>query len=67
MTKARARQRAKARAGQKAKKRDAAADRPEQQRRPGQFDPGSSAIKSPFQNANTRNVARPRRGAARSR
>ncbi len=67
MTKAKARQRAKAKAAQKIRKRDANADRPDQQIRPGQFDPGPGSIKSPRMNANTKNFARARRGAARSR
>ena len=67
MTKARARQRAKAKAGQKARKREANADRPGQKIQPGQFDQGPSSIKSPRVNANARNFARTKRGAARSR
>ncbi len=67
MTKARARQRAKAKAGQKARKREANADRPGQNIQPGQFDPGASSIKSPRANANARNFAVAKRGAARSR
>ena len=67
MTKARARQRAKAKAGQKAKKREANADRPGQKIQPGHFDPGASSIKSPRANANARNFAVAKRGAARSR
>ncbi len=67
MTKAKARQRAKAKAAQKTKKRDANADRPGQQLRPGQFDPGSGSIKGPGANASTKNFAMARRGAARSR
>ena len=67
MTKAKARQRAKAKAAQKIRKRDANADRPDQQIRPGQFDPGAGSIKSPRMNPNNKNFARARRGAARSR
>ncbi len=67
MTKAKARLRAKAKAGQKARKRVAIADRPGPKIRPGQYDPGASSIKSPGRNANTRNFAIPKRGAARSR
>jgi hypothetical protein len=67
MTKAKARQRAKANAAQKAKKREASADRPGQNIQPGQFDPGTSSIKSPRVNANTKNFAGAKRGAARSR
>ena len=67
MTKAKARQRAKARAGQKARKREANADRPGQKIQSGQFDPGASSIKGPRVNANTRNFAVAKRGAARSR
>ncbi len=67
MTKARARQRAKAKAGQKARKREANADRPGQKIQPGRFDPGPSSIKSPRVNANAKNFARTKRGAARSR
>ena len=66
MTKARARERAKAKAGQKARKREANADRPDQNNRPGQFDPASSSIKRPGVKANTRNFAGAKRGAARS-
>ncbi len=67
MTKAKARQRAKARAAQKARKREANADRPGPKIRPGQFDPGASSIKGPRVNANAKNFARVKRGAARSR
>ncbi len=67
MTKARARQRAKAKAGQKAKKREANADQPGQNIRPGQFDPGAGSIKTPAKYANAKNVGGARRGAARSR
>lgn len=67
MTKARARQRAKAKAAQKGKKREAAADRPEQKIRPGQFDPGSGSIKGPSANVGVKGFAGARRGAARSR
>ncbi len=66
MTKAKARQRAKAKAGQKAKKREANADQPDQNIRPGQFDPGAGSIKSPMK-TNATNVGGARRGAARSR
>ena len=67
MTKAKARQRAKAKAAQKVKKRVANADQPDQKIRPGRFDTGPSSIKSPFVNANTKNFAGAKRGAARSR
>ncbi|MDH3472048.1 MAG: hypothetical protein OEM59_00025 [Rhodospirillales bacterium] len=67
MTKAKARQRAKAKAGQKAKKREANADRPGQEIRPGQFDPAASSIKGPRVNADAKNFAGAKRGAARSR
>ncbi len=67
MTKAKARQRAKAKAAQKIRKRDANADRPDQQIRPGRFDPGAGSIKSPRMNVNTKNFAMARRGAARSK
>jgi hypothetical protein len=67
MTKARARQRAKAKAAQKIEKRKAAAERPGPTIRPGQFDPQSSSIKGLIENANTRNFAGAKSGAARSR
>jgi hypothetical protein len=67
MTKARARKRAKAKAAQKIKKREAAANLPGPEVRPGQFDPQSSAIKGPVENPNTRNFGGARAGAARSR
>ncbi len=67
MTKAKARQRAKAKAAQKARKRETNADRPGQNIKPGQFDPGAGSIKSPGVNANTKNFAGAKRGAARSR
>ena len=67
MTKAKARQRAKAKASQKARKRDANADRSGQNIQPGRFDPGASSIKSPRVNANAKNFAGAKRGAARSR
>ncbi len=67
MTKAKARQRAKAKVGQKARKREANADRPGPNIQPGQFDPGPSSIKSPRANANAKNFAVAKRGAARSR
>jgi hypothetical protein len=66
MTKARARERAKAKAGQKAKKREANADQPDQNIRPGQFDPAGNSMISPTK-ANANNPAGVRRGAARSR
>jgi hypothetical protein len=66
MTKEKARLRAKAKAGQKAKKREANAAQPEHGVRPGQFDPGASAIKSPRGNA-AATFGGARRGAARSR
>ena len=72
MTKAKARQRAKANAAKKAKKRATAAaaadaDQPGQKNRQGQFDPGTSSIKGPRESASTKNLARSKRGAARSR
>ncbi len=67
MTKAKARRRAKAKAAQKAGKRAASVDRLGQKIRPGQFDPGASSIKGPGVNANARNFAGAKRGAARSR
>ncbi len=67
MTKAKARQRAKAKAGQKAKKREIAAEQPGQGIPPGQFDPGPGSIKAPKMNANAKNFAEAKRGAARSR
>lgn len=67
MTKARARQRAKAKAGQKAKKRQANADKPGENIRSGQFDPGPGSIKGPSNNATTKSFAGARRGASRSR
>ncbi len=67
MTKAKARQRAKAKAAQKIRKRDANADRPDQQIRRGRFDPGAGSIISPRMNVNTKNFAMARRGAARSK
>jgi len=67
MTKARARERAKAKAAQKNAKRKANAGQPATTVRPGQFDPGSSSIKGPAPNANTRNVPGMKRGSARSR
>ncbi len=67
MTKAKARERAKAKAGQKARKRKDNADRPGQQRHPGQFDPGSGSIKGPSVNASAKNFGGARRGAARSK
>jgi hypothetical protein len=72
MTKAKARQRAKANAAKKAKKRATAAaaadaDQPDQKNRQGQFDPGTGSIKGPRESASTKNLARSKRGAARSR
>jgi len=67
MTKAKARQRAKAKAAQKIKKRQAAADLPVPTIRPGQFDPQSSSIKGPVENAKARNFAGAKSGTARSR
>ncbi len=67
MTKARARQRAKAKAMQKNKKRKAVAGLPGPTMRPGQFDPESSSIKGPVENANARIFAGAKSGAARSR
>ena len=65
MTKAKARKRAKAKASQKVKKRET--DLPGQKIRPGQFDPGARAMKSVSVNANIKNFAGAKRGAARSR
>lgn len=67
MTKARARERAKAKAGQKIRKRLANADQTDKNTRAGQFDPGPNSIKGPAMNANIRNFAGMRRGAARSK
>ncbi len=67
MTKDKARRRAKAKAAQKARKREADADRPGQKILPGQFDPGASSIKSLRVNANAKNFAGAKRGAARAR
>jgi len=66
MTKARARLRAKAKAAQKTGKR-AGGDHPKGKTHPGQFDPGTSTIKSPQMNANPRKAAGAKSGAARSR
>ena len=66
MTKAKARLRAKAKAAQKTEKR-AATDHPGGKTHPGQFDPGTSTIKSPRMNANPRKAAGAKSGAARSR
>ncbi len=67
MTKAKARERAKANAAKKVRKRQATADRPDQQFPPGKFDPGTSSIKGPRVNANAKNFGGARRGAARSK
>lgn len=67
MTKAKARQRAKANAAKKARKREANADQAGQKIPRGQFDPGPGSIKGPGKNANTKNLAGAKRGAARSR
>lgn len=67
MTKAKARQRAKAKAAQKIKKRLENAGKPEQNFKPGYFDPGSHSIKGPSASANTKNSGAARRGSARSR
>ena len=67
MTKAKARQRAKAKAAQKIRKREAAAERPGQDIRPGQFDHGGGSIKGPRANPNAMNFGGAKRGAARSR
>ena len=67
MTKAKARQRAKAKAAQKVKKRQANADRPGQEIRPGRFDPGPGSIKSPLAAADIKKFGGAKRGAARSR
>ena len=67
MTKARARQRAKAKALDKAKRRIAGTDQSEQRIRPAKFDPGTLPTKGRGMNANTNNLAGPRRGGARSK
>ena len=67
MPKAKARIRAKANAAQKAAKLENGANRPDQLRRPMQFDPEASSIKSPRTNAKTKNFSGVRRGSARSR
>jgi hypothetical protein len=67
MTKAKARERAKANAAKKAKKREAAADQQGQKTPQEHFDPGTSSIKGPRANANTKNIGGARRGASRSR
>jgi hypothetical protein len=67
MTKAKARERAKAKAGQKVKKREAAADQPDQNIRPGKFDPGANMKKASGGNPSARTQSGARRGAARSR
>jgi len=65
MTKAKARARAKAKAADKIKKRKIMAEQPDQNLHPGQFDPGTTSIKSPA-GATTKNFGAARRGAARS-
>ena len=67
MTKARARERAKAKAGQKIKKRETSADRTDQTVHPGQFDPGTSALKKGGANTGAKSFGGARRGAARSK
>ena len=47
--------------------REAAADQPDQNIRPGEFDPGANSKKAPGANPNTKILAGARRGAARSR
>ncbi|MCK4900730.1 MAG: hypothetical protein KAS38_18260 [Anaerolineales bacterium] len=71
MTKERERQRAKANAAKKAKKRATNADKPEEQIRPGRFDPRAHGAKGPgakgpggTNKGNT--FGPPRRGSARS-
>ena len=67
MTKAKARLRAKAKAAQKIRKRETSANQPGPKIRRGQFDPGPGLIKGPSRNANVKNFAAAKRGAARSR
>ena len=67
MTKAKARARAKAKAGQKIKKREANADRTDQNIPHGQFDPGAGSIKKPGANTGAKVFGGARRGAARSK
>ncbi len=67
MTKARARERAKAKAGQKAKRREANADRTDQNIRKGQFDPGAGTIKQTGANTGAKVFGAARRGAPRSK
>jgi len=67
MTKAKARERAKAKAAQKIKKRQDAADQPDQELKRGQFDPGSNSIKGPHMSTGVQNFGGARRGAARSK
>ena len=67
MTKAKARQRAKARAAQKTGVRNTSADRQGPKIPQRHFDPGTSSIKGPRLNTNTKNFAGAKRGAARSR
>jgi len=67
MTKARARKRAKTKAAQKARKREANASKPKQKTQSEQFGPRTGSIKSPRKNADIKNFAGARRGAARSR
>lgn len=66
MTKGKAWEKAKAKAARKARLKIEAAERPDRIP-PGQFDPGPGSIKSPKYNANTKNFATGKRGAARSR
>lgn len=66
MTKAKARLRAKANLARKAKKRKAAAGKPEQNFPPGRFDPGTGSLKSPKMNPNAKSLGKTKRGAARS-
>ncbi len=67
MTKAKARQRAKAKAGQKAKKREPKTEQPDQNIRPGKFDPGPNTIKSPRVSGRAKDFSGARRGASRSK
>ena len=66
MAKPKAWEKAKAKAERKARLKKAEAAQPSQIP-PGQFDPGPGSIKSPRHNANTKNFATGKRGAARSR
>ena len=66
MTKERARQRTKANAAKKAKKRATNADKPEEQIRPGRFDPRAHGAKGPGGTNKGNTFGPPRRGSARS-